>query len=565
VDDAKLTSTLVTLKSRTVGDVAQSLWILLASVGLVLLVACANVANLFLVRSEARQREIAVREALGAGRRGVRRFFLSESLLLALCGAVIGIGIAYAAVKLLVAYGPATLPRLDEVRVDYVVIAFTVTLAFLSSLLFGTYPLIRHRNLSPALQETGRGNTVSRSRNRLRHLLMGTQMALACVLVIGAGLMVRSFQALRDVDPNFDAESALTFRVGLPSAEYETREAAILAHTQILDALSALPGVRSVSATTCMPLDAQGFCHGDPLLVEGRDTPPGTIPPIVAYRGVAGDWFETIGTPIVRGRGIDRADVQGDLLIAVVNERLVDLYFPGEEVIGRRVAIPVPGREDVWFTIVGIVENTPTFTLTDASASPKMYVAWQSQHSVGPGMHTMSYVVRTAASPLASVSSIRAAVARVDSNLPLAQLRTLQDVLDRASAQTAFTMALIVLAAGVALVLGIIGIYGVVSYVVSQRAGEIGVRLALGAEPGRVARMILRQGSVVAFAGLGIGLVTALFVSRSVSAILYGVSPTDPLVYALATISLLAVALLACWLPARRAARLSPIEALRPE
>jgi putative ABC transport system permease protein len=523
------------------------------------------VANLFLVRSEARQREIAVRQALGAGNSGIRRFFLMESLLLALFGAALGLGIAYAGVRLLVTFGPATLPRLEEVRVDGIVVLFALGLGALSAFLFGSFPLMRRATIAPALQDTGRGNTASQGRHRARHVLMGAQMALACVLLIGAGLMVSSFQALRAIDPNFDADSAVTFRIGLPAAKYETREDMILAHTRILDELSALPGVRAVSAATCLPLDEWGWCNGDPLEVEGRTSAPGTIPPIVAFRSVAGDWFETIGTPIVRGRGIERADVQRNDAVAVINESLVEQYFEGEDPIGLRVTMEGPSESDrLWFRIVGVTRNTPTFSLAEVSPTPKLYMAWQSRRNVGPDPSAVVYVVRSTR-PLELVPAIRNVVANVDANLALAQIRTLEDVLDRSSAQAAFTMTLIVLAAAVALVLGIIGIYGVISYIVSQRAGEIGVRLALGAEPGRVAGMIVRQGGAVALAGLLLGLLTAVALSRSVSAVLFGVSPTDPVIYAMTSVALLAIALVACWVPARRAARLSPIEALRSE
>lgn len=565
VNEARLMSTLVTLKSRTVGTVAESLWIVLATVGLVLLVACANVANLFLVRTEGRQREIAVRQALGAGSSGIRQFFLMESLLLALFGAAIGLGIAYAGVRLLVTFGPSTLPRLDEVSVDAIVVVFTLGIGVISALLFGSIPLFRHTSIAPALQDSGRGNSASRSRHRARHVLMGAQVALACVLLIGAGLMIRSFQALRAVDPHFDAGPSLTFGIGLPTSEYETWDDTKRTQSRILEDLAALPGVNAVSASTCIPLDERGFCHGDPLLVEGRTLDPGTIPPIVAFRSVAGDWFETIGTPIVRGRGIERADVQRNDAIAVINEELARLYFEGEDPLGRRVTMEGPSEADrLWFTIVGVARNTPTFSLSQSSPTPKLYVAWQSLRPRGPDLSTVTFVVRSPR-PYELLPSIRRTVAAIDPNLALAQIRTLEEVIERSSAQAAFTMALIVLAAGVALVLGIIGVYGVISYIVSQRSGEIGVRLALGAEPGEVAAMIVRQGGRVALAGLVLGLVAAIALSRTVRAILFGVSPTDPLIYAIATVSLLAIALLACWLPARRAGRLSPVQALRSE
>jgi predicted permease len=566
VNSAKLTSTVLTMKERLVGRTAGSLWIVLASVGLVLLVACANVANLFLVRSEARQREIAVRSALGAGRAGIARFFLTESVLLATLGGVLGLGITAVGVRLLVAFGPPNLPRLEEVRIDAIVVLFALALGLFSALAFGSIPLMRRRALAPALHESGRGNTASRGRHRTRHLLMGGQVALACVLLVGAGLMVRSFQNLRAVDPQFDAASVLTFRIGLPAAEYPTREAAIAVHYRILDGLAALPGVSAASASTCLPLAEEGFCHGDPLNVDGRAPVPGTVPPVVAFRGVAGEYFETMGMPAVRGRTINRADVQANNAVAVINEAMVDVYFPGEDPIGRRVTMDfTPNEETFWFTIVGVVRTTPTFSLADATPTPKIYMAWQANRDIGPGLATMTFVVRSSTPALNLQPAVRRTIAGVDPNLALAQVRTLEDILDRASAHAAFTMALLVLAAAVALLLGLIGIYGVISYIVTQRAGEIGVRLALGAEPKRVAGMILRQGGAVTGAGLLIGLVAAAAGGRMLRAILFEVSPTDPLTYAAAAASLLSVALFACWLPARRAARLSPLEALRIE
>lgn len=354
IEDEKLISTAITLKEATVGRVARALWILLASVGLVLLVACANVTNLFLVRAEARQREVALRRALGAGGPGIARYFLSESALLSLAGGVIGVGLAWGAVHLLVGFGPANLPRLEEVRLDGLALAFTLALSLVAALAFGAIPLLGGAPLAASLHESGRSNTASRGRYRARHLLMGGQIALALVLLVSSGLMVRSFQKLRALDPGFDPTSALTFRVGLSQREYPDRGAAIAAHHAILDRLSALPGVTAASASTCLPLAEEGLCFGNTLRVEGRDIQADRLPPVAAFRAVAGGYCEAMGIRLIRGRSIDRSDVERNERIVVINEALADAFFPNEDPIGERVrsnAPPAVSPAPVWLTM----------------------------------------------------------------------------------------------------------------------------------------------------------------------------------------------------------------------
>jgi putative ABC transport system permease protein len=568
-----------TLKEATVGGVTRALWTLLASVGLVLLVACANVANLLLVRSEARQREVAVRRALGATGLAIARYFLSESVLLAGMGGVAGVAIAWAAVHLLLAYGPTNLPRLHEIRLDGIAILFTLTVSALAALAFAAIPLLHGMPLASSLHDGGRSSSASRSRHRARQVLMGGQVALALVLLVSSGLLVRSFQKLRAVDPGFDASSALTFAVGLPESDYATREAAVAAHHAILDRLSALPGVTSASASTCLPLAFPFGCYGNTLRVEGRVYPAGTIPPVALFRAVAGGYFAAMGMRIVRGRGIDRGDVERHEPIVVINRALADRFFPNQNPIGQRVASNrPPARADeppirTWLTIVGVVANTPTFALAEVNPLGQLFMPMSiaggpdipTAALAGPNVAVMNYVVRSATSAASLLPSLRRAVDAIDPKLALAQVRTLQNILDGASAQMAFTMALIAIAAVVALLLGAIGIYGVMSYIVSLRTGEIGVRLALGASPDSVAGLIVRQGSFVALAGVALGLAAALAGSRFIESLLYGVSARDPGVFAATTVALLAVALVACWLPARRAARLSPLDALRAE
>ena len=565
----QLTSTAISLKEAKIGAVARTLWILLASVGSVLLIACANVATLFLVRADARQREVAVRHALGAGDAGIARCFLAESTVLCLAGGLLGLLCARVAVRALVAFGPANLPRLEEIRLDGTVLMLTVVVSLVSALAFGAIPLWRRGRLAASLHESGRSHTTSRSRQRVRQVLVASQIALALVLVVSAGLLGRSFQKLRAIDPGFNPTRALTFRLGLPDREYSTRRSVVATHHAILERLAALPGVTATSASTCLPLAEEGWCYGSPLRVHGRPLPKNELPPTVAFRAVAGGYVEAMGMRLLRGHGIDRSAVERSEPIAVINQALADAYFAHEEPLGTHVSIGL----DTWLTIVGIVANTPFRALGEATGTPMLYMPMSvaggpdmpASVLAGPDVGVMSYMVRSAISPRVLLPAARRVIDSVDAKLAMAQVRTLEDILDRASAQLAFTMALIAMAASLALLLGAIGMYGAMSYVVSQRTREIGVRLALGADSARVAYMVLRQGSVVAIAGMVVGLGVALAGSRVLESLLHGVSSRDPGVFMATTLALLGVALLASWLPARRASRVDPLIALRSE
>ena len=566
-----------TLKDSLVGSVERGLWILLASVGLVLMVACANVANLFLVRSDARQREVAVRRALGAGNSRIARYFFTESLLLSGVSGAIGLAVAWGAVRMVVGFAPPNLPRLHEIEIDPVVIGFTAAVSMIAAAMFGSIPLTRSDNVTMSLHEGGRGTTASVRRFRARHALMAAQVAMALVLLVAAALMVRSFQTLRAVDPGFNPVSTLTFGIGLPDRGYRTRDEAVAAHHAILERLSALPGVTVASASTCLPL--QGGCFGNTVRVEGRSY-EGTVPPIGVFRAVAADYFTAAGIRMLGGRTLTRDDIDRNTPVAVVSEALANRFFPGQNPIGQRIASnrapagPAEPQPLSWLEIVGVVSDTPTGrVLPSGPPLPQIYMPMSIAGGpdigvtslVGPDISVMSYVVRTSRPPLDLVADVRRAVAAFDSDLAIAQVTTLQDILDRASARMAFTMALLAIAAAVALLLGLIGIYGVMAYVVSQRTSEIGVRLALGAEPRTVAGAIIRQGALVALVGIFVGAAVSLAGSTLIESLLYGVSPRDPAVLVATTITLFAVSLLACWLPARRAARLSPVDALRTD
>jgi putative ABC transport system permease protein len=387
--------------------------------------------------------------------------------------------------------------------------------------------------------------------------------------------MVRSVQQLRALHPGFDPSSSLTFSIGLPDREYASRDAVVATHQAILDRLAALPGVSATSASTCLPL--AGGCYGNTVRVRGRELPAGTVPPVALFRAVAGGYLETMGMRILQGRGLDRRDLDRREPVVVIDEIFAQRFFPGQSPIGERVASnraqtrPDQPPDFTWLEVVGVVAKTPTHALADPNQMPQLYMPMTI--ASGPGMPTlvgpdtavMSYVVRSRMPAATLLGEVRHAVDAVDPKLALAEVTTLQGILDRSSAQMAFTMILLAIAAGVALLLGVVGVYGTTSYVVSQRTSEIGVRLALGAEPGGVAQMIVWQGGTVAVAGVAVGLAMALAGTHLIRSLLFGVSPRDLGVFAITSVLLLAVALLACWLPARRAARLSPVDALRVE
>ena len=568
--DTKLTFVGIPLKTRELGNITRALWILLAAVGVVLLVACANVANLFLVRTELRQREVAVRRALGASSAGIGRYFLTESMLLAIAGGALGAGIAGAALQVLVRAGP-NLPRLHEIALHPIAIAYIGLVSLAIAAVFGVLPLWRGASMA-ALHESGRGNTTTRQRHLARQLLLGAQVAMALMLLVGSGLMVRSFLNLRAIDPGFNPASTLKFSVGLPPQKYQTVETAVAGHHAIIERMAALPGVTAAAATTCLPLSMG--CNGNTLLVEGESYPPGTLPPLSLFRAISGGYFEAMGMRILRGRPIDRDDVDRKEPVAVISQTLARTIFKGQDPIGKRVASnqppPKPGapRPLVWLTVVGVVTDIPMRALNE-TPMPMLYMPLSqgSPRSGGllPGLSYLHYVVRTATPPGDLVTAARAAAQHVDPDLAIAQVGTLQELVDRASAQMTFTMVLLAIAAGISLFLGVIGIYGVTAYIVGQRTGEIGVRLALGAEPAGITRQIVMQGGVVSLMGIAIGLLGAVAGSRLIASILYGVNPRDPLVFAMMAVMLQLVALAACWIPARRAAKLDPTIALRAE
>jgi putative ABC transport system permease protein len=564
LNDAGLSAVVIPLKEHVVGNVRKTLWILLGTVGFVLLIACANVGNLFLVRAEAREREVAVRAALGAGRRQLRRFYVTEGSLLTLAGAALGLVIARFGVQALVRFGPRTLPRLDSVGIHAVALVFTGALAVLAAILFTAMPMLRRsRGVVEALRDGGRGATVGHARLGTRHALVVSQVALALVLLVGSGLMVRSYWSLHTVDPGFTGrDDVLTFQMGLPRASYPDRRAATAFYDGLIDRLGALPGVEAVGAVSCLPLE--GWCGGDPLQVEGRAVEPGVIPKVVAMRRVTEGYFQAMGIPLLRGRYLERVDSERRTGAAVISRDLADRYFPDEDPIGRRVYPSAAPPDTGWYTVVGVVGDTPTRALTDLS-DPLIYMPLEGTDDRGISSHAMTLTFRTSGPASGLAGAARAAVWERDPTLALAHMRTLDELLAASEAQTAFTMALLLISAVVALLLGGIGTYAVIAYVANQRRAEVGIRMALGASAGDMYRLVLLEGGFLALTGIAIGLVGAFALTGVMESILFDVSPTDPTTYAGVSLVVLGVAALAMLLPARRAASVDPTTALRGE
>jgi predicted permease len=574
VRNAGFASNLRSLKADVVGDVGEVLWVLLGTVGVILLIACANVANLFLVRAEGREREMAVRTAMGADRPRIAREFLKESLLLGLLGGLGGVGLALGGLKLLTALGPSQLPRLSEVSLDPWVLLFTLGASLFAGVFFGMFPVLRYRRggLVAGLKEGGRGGSAGRERHRARNVLVVAQMALALLLLVGSGLMIRSFQALRNVDPGFrNPEEVLLVRLSIPFAEVEDPVGVTQTHQLLSQRLGQLPGVADVGFSSSVTMD--GWDSNDPVYVEGFPVEEGQLPPIRRFKWVGENYLEAMQIPLVAGRALDLRDALDLNAVAMVTENFAREYWDSPaDAVGKRISTGLSAGN--WAEVVGVVGNVRDDGLDQ---DPTAVVYWpMMQRNLWEGLpgeapeidarRSMNYVIRSprVGSP-EFLSEIREAIWGVNPNLPLAGVRTLDDLLSRSMARTSFSLIMLGIAAAVALILGTIGIYGVISYVVSQRTRELGVRMALGAEGSHVKGMVLRQGFVLSGIGVAIGLVSAFGLTRLMEALIYGVDPVDPLTFGATGLSLTGVALLASYLPARRAAKVDPVVAIRVE
>jgi predicted permease len=562
-DEAELGPNVRPLFEDVVGDVARVFWVLLSTVGIVLLIACANVANLFLVRAETRHHELAIRVALGAHRGRIARGLLTESVSLALVGGAGGLLLAWAGIRLLARLAPAGLPRIDQISIDPVVLAFAVGVSVLTGLLFGVIPVMRLATTAAALTE--RWATDSSGRYRARNLLVVSEIALALVMLVVSGLMVRTFVALHQVEPGFlQPKDVQTFRVSIPAAVIGDPLRTVLAYRQISQQLQQVPGVISVGLSSSVTMDRN--VAGTPILVEDAPETGRTMAPIRRHKRVAPGYFETMGNPVLAGRDIAWTDIDQGRPVVVVSENLARQYWKDPvQALGKRVR---QSDQNPWREIIGVVGNErddgPNQPATAIVYWPMLISQWW--NAPIDVRRTMTYVVRSArvGSP-GFLRELQQAVWSVNPNLPLASVRTLDDIRSAAMAQTSFALVMLALAATVALLLGIVGIYGVITHVAAQRTREIGIRIALGAQIRDVRRMFLRQGFWLTVAGIGLGLGMARVFAHVMAGLLFGIGPMDPATYVAVSAGLAAVALVATYLPARRASRVDPIVALRGE
>ncbi|HZR64885.1 MAG TPA: ABC transporter permease [Terriglobales bacterium] len=560
----KITPMIRPLKQEVIGNVSELLWVVMGTIGFVMLIACANVTNLLLVRVEARQQELAIRAALGAGWARIVRGLLVESVTLGLMGGFAGIALAYAGVRFLVAMGPSNLPRLSEISLDARTLGFAFLLSLFSGLLFGFIPALKYagRKTTVALRSEGRTTSLGRERHRARNLLAVGQLAMALVLMVSAGLMIRTFAALRDVDPGFSAPRQLQLlRISIPESLVPEPMRVTHIEQAILDKLSAISGVKSAGFVSEMPME--GSDSGwDEIFAEGKIYPDNVTPPMRLYKYISPGFLRTAGTRLVAGRDMTWNEIYGLQPVVMVSENLArELWGTPDAAIGKRVR-EFPKMP--WHEVIGVVQDVRERGVQEKTPET---VYWPPMVVGGFGTpRTVTFAVRSERAGTESfLNEIRQAVWSVNSNLPLASVRTMQEVYDKSLARTSFTLVMLGIAGAMALALGIIGIYGVMSYSVSQRRREIGIRLALGAQRGDVLQMVVRQGARLALAGVAVGIAAALGLTQLMAHLLFGVTAHDPLTFAAVAVLLILVALLACYVPARRAILVDPVVALRYE
>ena len=568
-DQARIEPDLHPLKKDVIGDVGNVLWVLMASIALVLLVACANVANLLLVRVEGRRQELAVRSALGAGRAHITAGLLLESLVLSVAGSAIGLGLAYGALRILIAKAPTGLPRLNEIGINVPVLLFTVAVTLFVSFVIGMIPVLKYSGVraSTGLREGARGASQSRERHRARKALVIVQVALALVLLICSGLMIRTFRALIQVSPGFSGPTTLeAFRVYIPETQIpETDRQRVLRMQQaIADKLATIAGVQSVAITSEVPLD--GHNRFDPVYAEDHKYKEGELSPVRRFKFIGPGSFSTLGIPLVAGRDLTWDEEYQKRPLAIISASFAREYWRDPSgAIGKRIRV---GNTDDWREIIGVAGDVHDDGV-DKPASSTVYWPLYQDHFEGQKediQRGVSFVLRSPrAGSAAFMNEVQRAVWSVDSDLPLADATTVGDLYQKSMARTSFTLVILCVAGGMALLLGIVGIYGVISYAVSQRTREIGIRMALGAQQKQLTGMFVRQGLTLAAVGVVTGLVIAAFVMRLMSSLLFNVSSVDPWTYGMATVSILAIAWVACFLPSRSAAGVNPVNALRAE
>ncbi len=551
---------LVPLQEQIVGDFKLALLVLLGAVALVLLIASANVANMLLARAASRQKEIAIRIALGAGRFRLIRQLLTESLLLSLFGGAVGLLLALYGVYLLVTFGPADLPRAREIAVDGSVLGFTLAVSLLTGVIFGLAPALHasRPDLNDTLKESGRSATGSAGHRRVRSLLVVSEIALSLVLLVGAGLLMRSFLKLQAVNPGFNPQNLLTGRISLSESKGETEASVIARYDQLLDQFKSLPGVRSAAIRTYIPIAAKEGYADRSFFIEGRLT--GLADTRTAFDNcVSPDFFHTMEIPLLMGRPFDKQDVKNARKVIIINETLARRDFSDEDPIGKRMTSKVNPREEDWATVVGIVKDTKPRAL-DGEPVAEMYRPFAQQP-----VSSMAFMLRTTGKPEGITAAVRQTVQSLGKDQLVYDIRMFESVMSEAVAKPRFRTFLLGVFAVVALILALVGIYGVMSYSVTQRTHEIGIRMALGAQGSDVLKLVIGYGMALAFVGVGIGLVASFALTRVMSQFLFDIEPTDPMTFTVIALLLIGVALLACWIPARRATKIDPLLALHCE
>ncbi len=568
-EKVRLAPNLRPLKQDVVGNVGNVLWVLMGSIVLVLLVACANVANLLLVRVEGRRQELAIRSALGAGWERIAAELLFESVVLGVAGSLIGLALAYGALRLLVSVAPTGLPRVHEIGIDLPVLLFTIVLSLLTSLLIGLIPVLKYAGASAnsGLREGGRALSQSRERHRARQTLVVVQVALALVLLICSGLMIRTFRALMHVSPGFVAPDAVqTFRFYIPETQIpDTQpERAVRMDEEILNKLAAIPGVSSVSFSTAVPMD--GRSSNDLVFAQDRAYGEGELPPIRRFKFISPGFFATLGTQLLAGRDLTWTDTYQKRPVAIISENFARQYWhDANGALGKRIRV---ANTDDWREIVGVVQDVHDDGVDKAAPSTAYWPVMLDRFE-GSKQTLRRNLAFTLRSPRAGsrgfMNEVQERVWSVNPDVPLAEVSTLGELYTKSMARTSFTLVMLCVAGSMALLLGIVGIYGVISYSVSQRTREIGIRMALGAQRETLTAMFVRQGMRLTLIGAACGLVTAFVSMRLMSSILFNVSPVDPITYLSITLGVVGVAYLACYVPSRRAATVEPMHALRAE
>jgi putative ABC transport system permease protein len=554
---------IVGLQDQLVGDIGPTLWTLLGAVVFVLLIACANVANLLLARAGSREKEIALRTALGANPGRLVRQLLTESVLLGLAGGLVGLALAAWSVSILEQFGPSNLPRLEEVTIDWRVLAFTLSMSVLTGIVFGLAPALSsvRSDLNSILKTSGRGTTGSRSRARWRNTLVVSEIASCVVLLAGAGLLIRSFARLESVNPGFRPDHVLTMQIALPETRYSGQKIALF-YQQLVERLHALAGLQYAGIARNLPLSGNDASLN--FVIENRPVQSSAEQSRAKYRAANADYFAALGIPLVRGRYFDRTDGEKTPGVVIINNAMARRFWPGEDPVGKRMKAGFDGSQ--WCTIVGIVGDVK-HTGLDAETNAEMYYQYLQvpPELMGFVEGTMTLVLRTQAEPNSMVAAVRGEVQKLDSDLAVFNVKSMQDLVGGSLAQPRFRTMLLGVFAGVALILAATGLYGVIAYAVTQRTNELGVRMALGAQKSDVLKLVVGEGAQLAAVGIGIGLVVALPLMRIISRLLFGVNAADPVTFGATALVILLVTVAASYLPALRAIKVDPVVALRSE